>query len=106
MLFVRSFLLFLSLSTTIVSSQTPTTDTLHADAGGFFDLDATHIEGHKVDLHELAGEITVITNVASQCGFTDAHYRGLNELQSHFAEDAVVSIFVRSLQAYFTIESK
>ena len=33
--------------------------------------------------------MTVITNVASFCGYTESHYKGLNELYSQFKASAV-----------------
>jgi glutathione peroxidase-family protein len=37
---------------------------------------AVDIDGHERSLQEFAGKVTVIVNVASQCGYTDANYKG------------------------------
>jgi glutathione peroxidase len=65
-----------------------------ANIESFFDLSANTIEGEVLNFDELEGIVTVITNVASQCGYTDSHYAGLKELHDHFADDFVeVMIF-------------
>eukprot|EP00536_Pseudo-nitzschia_multiseries_P016147 jgi/Psemu1/312834/fgenesh1_kg.1029_\ len=46
----------------------------------FFDLSANDIFGKPIDFSKFAGQVTVLVNVASQCGYTDSHYRGLTEL--------------------------
>ena len=35
-------------------------------------------------------QVLLIVNVASECGYTDNHYRELVELQSHFPDDSFV----------------
>ena len=60
-----------------------------ADIESFFDLSAKNIEGEVIQFSELEGMITVITNVASHCGYTDSHYKGLKELHEHFENDFV-----------------
>jgi hypothetical protein len=37
---------------------------------------AVDIDGHERHLSEFAGKVTLVVNVASQCGFTDANYKG------------------------------
>ena len=37
-------------------------------ANSFFDLTATDIDGNKVDFLDFKGEVTVVVNVASECG--------------------------------------
>jgi glutathione peroxidase-family protein len=48
----------------------------------FFDLKGTDIDGNIVDFSKFRNQITIITNVASYCGYTDSHYRGLVQLWS------------------------
>lgn len=40
---------------------------------------AVDIDGKERKLSEFAGKVTLVVNVASQCGFTDANYKGLQE---------------------------
>eukprot|EP00525_Craspedostauros_australis_P010297 CAMPEP_0198133576 /NCGR_PEP_ID=MMETSP1442-20131203/59636_1 /TAXON_ID= /ORGANISM="Craspedostauros australis, Strain CCMP3328" /LENGTH=249 /DNA_ID=CAMNT_0043794701 /DNA_START=419 /DNA_END=1168 /DNA_ORIENTATION=- len=51
-----------------------------AQVDSFFDLSANDIHGVKVDFEEFRGDVTVVINVASQCGFTDRHYKEMVEL--------------------------
>jgi len=46
----------------------------------FFELSAKDIDGNEFQFQNLEGKITVIVNVASRCGYTESHYRGLKEL--------------------------
>jgi glutathione peroxidase len=46
---------------------------------------ATSINGADVDLSSYAGEVVLVVNTASQCGFTP-QYAGLQELHDKFAD--------------------
>jgi glutathione peroxidase-family protein len=46
----------------------------------FFDLSAKDIHGNLIEFSKFQGEVTIIVNVASYCGYTDSHYRGLVKL--------------------------
>jgi len=48
------------------------------------DFKATGIDGVEVDLGAYDGEVVLIVNTASQCGFTP-QYQGLQKLQDDFA---------------------
>ena len=50
----------------------------------FYDLKATDIYGMDVDFQKFKGKVLLIVNVASQCGFTDAHYKDLQKMQVSF----------------------
>ncbi|MCG5515755.1 MULTISPECIES: glutathione peroxidase [unclassified Ectothiorhodospira] len=50
-----------------------------------YDFEATDIQGNPRPLSEFAGRVLLITNVASQCGFT-GQYSGLQALQDRFHE--------------------
>lgn len=52
----------------------------------FFSLQAKDIDGNMLNFETLRGQVTVMTNVASYCGFTESHYRGLVELYSETAD--------------------
>ncbi|EFN58186.1 hypothetical protein CHLNCDRAFT_20756 [Chlorella variabilis] len=44
------------------------------------------INGHEMPLADLAGKVTVIVNVASQCGYTDANYKGLQTAYAKYQD--------------------
>jgi glutathione peroxidase len=45
---------------------------------------AKDIDGHEVPLSKYAGKVTLVVNVASACGYTDANYKGLMETYSKY----------------------
>jgi glutathione peroxidase len=49
------------------------------------DFTATAIDGTEADLSAYEGQVVLVVNTASQCGFTP-QYRGLQELQDTYAE--------------------
>jgi glutathione peroxidase len=49
------------------------------------DFHATSIDGQDVDIGSYAGEVVLVVNTASQCGFTP-QYAGLQKLQDTYAE--------------------
>jgi glutathione peroxidase len=55
----------------------------------FFDLSAKDIDGNAIAFESFRGKVTVLTNVASYCGYTESHYRGLVELWSVMSDKAV-----------------
>jgi glutathione peroxidase len=46
----------------------------------FYDLSANDIQGNPIPFSQFAGKVVVMTNVASYCGYTESHYRGLVQL--------------------------
>jgi glutathione peroxidase len=49
----------------------------------FFELeDVLDLQGRPFSFASLRGKVTVIVNVASHCGYTESHYRGLVQLWS------------------------
>ena len=59
-------------------------------AGSVLGLQATSLAGSEVDLSAYAGQVVLIVNTASQCGFTP-QYRGLEAVyQQYKARGAVV----------------
>ena len=48
----------------------------------FFDLKAHDIDGNEVSFRDFHGHYTIVTNVASYCGYTASHYKQLVELYS------------------------
>lgn len=49
------------------------------------DFSARSIDGHDVDLATYSGQVVLVVNTASECGFT-GQYRGLQELQERYAD--------------------
>ena len=49
------------------------------------DLSARSIDGQEVDLAAYAGQVVLVVNTASQCGFTP-QYQGLQELHDAYAD--------------------
>jgi len=55
----------------------------------FFELEAEDIDKNMMKFDQFEGKVTVITNVASYCGYTESHYRGLVELYNRFKASPV-----------------
>ena len=53
------------------------------------DFTATAIDGREVDLADYAGQVVLVVNTASKCGFTP-QYEGLEELHRTFGERGLV----------------
>ena len=49
------------------------------------DFNATAIDGQDVDLSTYAGQVVLVVNTASQCGFTP-QYKGLQQVHDEYAE--------------------
>ena len=50
-----------------------------------YDFKAVDIHGLEVDFDRFRGKVLLIVNVASECGFTDSHYRELQRIQVRFS---------------------
>lgn len=48
----------------------------------FFDLGAHDIHGNWLSFDKFKGQVTIIVNVASYCGYTDSHYKQLVQLST------------------------
>ena len=69
----------------------------------FYDLKATDIYGMDVDFQKFKGKVLLIVNVASQCGFTDSHYRDLQKMQvsQPFLVKNILRIFYLFINSIF-----
>lgn len=58
----------------------------------FFGLEAEDIDGEIIDFEAFRGTVTIVVNVASYCGKTDSHYRGLVELYNELSPTGKIEI--------------
>jgi glutathione peroxidase len=61
----------------------------------FYSIDIHTLEGEKLNLEQYKGNVILIVNVASKCGFT-SQYEGLEALYKQFKEKGLVIIGVPS----------
>ncbi|KAM6456431.1 glutathione peroxidase 7 [Liasis olivaceus] len=47
----------------------------------FYSFKVVNIRGKLVSLDKYRGSVSLVVNVASECGYTDSHYRALQKLQ-------------------------
>ncbi|XP_050819569.1 glutathione peroxidase 7 isoform X2 [Gopherus flavomarginatus] len=47
----------------------------------FYTFKMVNIRGKLVSLEKYRGSVSLVVNVASECGFTDSHYKALQQLQ-------------------------
>ncbi|XP_044530742.1 glutathione peroxidase 7 [Gracilinanus agilis] len=47
----------------------------------FYNFKVVNIRGKWVSLEKYRGSVSLVVNVASECGYTDQHYRALQQLQ-------------------------
>jgi hypothetical protein len=55
-------------------------------AQSVYEFTVTDIKGNDVCLDKYRGHPLIIVNVACKCGYTDGHYRELNELYADYAD--------------------
>ncbi len=58
----------------------------------FFDLSAYDIHGSLMNFSKFRGQVTIIVNVASYCGYTDEHYKQLVQLWSQVKYTGKINI--------------
>ena len=67
----------------------------HADEAEFYDFSFRSIEGDALPLERYRGDVVLLVNTASFCGFTN-QYAGLQALYEQFREDGLVVLGVPS----------
>ncbi|CAF0924598.1 unnamed protein product, partial [Didymodactylos carnosus] len=55
--------------------------TLASAKKDFYSFTVKDWQGNDVSLEQYRGKVSLVVNVASECGFTDSHYEGLVGLQ-------------------------
>lgn len=56
------------------------------NAESIYDFNVEDIKGNQVNLGKYRGNVAIIVNVASNCGYTAGHYEELNELFDKYHE--------------------
>lgn len=75
------------------AEQQASSDTRELEGiNSFFDLSAYDIHGSLVKFSKFKGQVTIVVNVASYCGFTDEHYRQLVQLWSQVKDIGKINI--------------
>nr|CAB3250830.1 gpx7 glutathione peroxidase 7 precursor [Phallusia mammillata] len=72
--FCRSILYFLALISLLM-------DSVLCGKGGFYSFKVQNIRGKQVSLEKYRGKVSLVVNLASECGYTHEHYQELAELQ-------------------------
>jgi glutathione peroxidase len=82
-------------STTFVAFKLLTTTSIMAAAAdqgnpktakSVYEFSVNDISGNPVSLEKYRGHVLIVVNVASKCGYTEQHYKELNELYDEYAE--------------------
>eukprot|EP00884_Botryococcus_braunii_P019222 jgi/Botrbrau1/5984/Bobra.104_1s0015.1 len=61
---------------------------------GLYAMTVVNVDGERSPLSKWAGQVALVVNVASQCGYTDSNYKGLQKLYDRFkARGFVVMAF-------------
>jgi glutathione peroxidase len=55
----------------------------------FYQLNATSLQGHKIDMNDYKDKVVLIVNTASKCGFT-YQYEGLQKLHEQYKDQGLV----------------
>jgi len=58
----------------------------------FFDLSAKDIHGDVIEFSKFKGQVTILVNVASYCGYTDSHYKGMVRLWKKVAPSKSINL--------------
>src|ERR1700733_14458384 len=83
---MRTLLILCALSIGSFPAMTQAQDT--GAKKSLYDFQLTTIDGKKVDLAKYKGQVLLIVNVASECGYTD-QYKALQALHAKYAKDGL-----------------
>lgn len=62
------------------------------EASSIYDFTVNNIKGDPVSLEKYKGNVCIIVNVASQCGYATNHYKELGELYDEYGESKGLKI--------------
>lgn len=80
-----SHLLFILFSTFLLVKCNGAEDNVNwENAKSVYDFEVKDIEGNTIKLDKYKGQVLIIVNVASYCGYTEGHYTGLNKLYEKY----------------------
>ncbi|XP_064604438.1 glutathione peroxidase 7-like [Liolophura sinensis] len=65
-----------------VDNTFPNSDVYSTGGRNFYSYQVFNIDGEKVQLRKYRNKVSLVVNVASECGFTDGHYKSLVRMQS------------------------
>jgi len=65
---------------------------VNAVKNGLYSLKAMDIKGDQVSFDSFKGQVLLIVNVASECGYTDGHYTELQRLQDILGRDDLFQV--------------
>ena len=57
-----------------------------------YSFSATNIYHEEVSLDSFSGQVVLIVNVASECGYTDSHYKDLQRIYKNLGQDDYFTI--------------
>lgn len=75
--------------TLIHAESTMTNPSNFKEAKSIYDFTVKDIQGEIISLEKYKGEVCIIVNVASQCGYTANHYEEFNELYEKYKNNGL-----------------
>ncbi|XP_011139834.1 probable phospholipid hydroperoxide glutathione peroxidase [Harpegnathos saltator] len=84
MLRITSLFLLFAVFSKIVKSETFDQNSDYQSATSIYDFHANDIKGQDVPLEKYRGNVLIIVNVASHCGYTDINYNQLQQLYDKY----------------------